>query len=227
MNYLDIIIAVVVVYFIVLGVRKGIVTMFMGIAGFILALITATGLMSLFSGILQELTGMPKGLGYIISSILIFFFVLLVCRGITNIILKLFTITSTRWIDRVGGGIFGFCIGGLIVSALLIMLTFIPFSDRLLPGKENSLLYPCALNFFPAIYDNVVILKPSAKSFQEIVEDIINGDLLESVNISHTDRGIIHTSAITLLVFNATGKLNTDNTSKCVPEILYHVSHHL
>ncbi len=227
MNYLDIIIAVVVVYFVVLGVRKGIVTMFMGIAGFILALITATGLMSLFSGILQDLTGMPKGFGYIVNFILIFFFVLLVCRGITNVILKLFTITSTRWIDRIGGGVFGFCIGGLIISGLLNVLTFIPFSDRLLPERENALLYPYALNFFPAIYDNIVILKPSAKSFQEIVEDIINGDILDTVNISHTERGILHNCASTLFAFNDTGKLNIDNTNKCVPEILYHVSHPL
>jgi len=191
MNYLDIVIAAIVVYFLVLGVRKGIVTMFMGIAGFVLALIIATGLMGAFSSVVQDLTGMPKGFAYVFSYILLFFSVLLIVRGLTNVLVKLFTVTSTRWVDRIGGGLFGFLIGNLLVSAVLIALSFFSFTDRMLPEKENSLLYSYSRNFFPTLYDYVVKLKPSAKSFEEIVEEILDGNVLETLQKTEAGREVL------------------------------------
>jgi len=191
MNYLDIVIAAIVVYFLVLGVRKGIVTMFMGIAGFVLALIIATGLMGAFSHVVQDLTGMPKGFAYVFSYILLFFSVLLIVRGLTNVLVKLFTVTSTRWVDRIGGGLFGFLIGNLLVSAVLIALSFFSFTDRMLPEKENSLLYSYSRNFFPTLYDYVVKLKPSAKLFEEIVEEILDGNVLETLQKTEAGREVL------------------------------------
>jgi membrane protein required for colicin V production len=191
MNYLDIVIAAIVVYFLVLGVRKGIVTMFMGIAGFVLALIIATGLMGAFSHVVQDLTGMPQGFAYVFSYILLFFSVLLIVRGLTNVLVKLFTVTSTRWVDRIGGGLFGFLIGNLLVSAVLIALSFFSFTDRMLPEKENSLLYSYSRNFFPTLYDYVVKLKPSAKSFEEIVEEILDGNVLETLQKTEAGREVL------------------------------------
>ncbi len=188
MNYLDIVIVAVVVCFLVLGVRKGIVTMCMGIAGFVLALITATGLMGIFSRVIQDFTEMPKGFAYVFSYILLFFSVLLVVRGITNVLVKLFTVTSTRWVDRIGGGLFGFLIGNLLISAVLIALSVFSFTDHMLPEKENSLLYLYSRNFFPTLYNYVVKLKPSAKSFQEIVEEIFYGDVLETLEKTEAGR---------------------------------------
>jgi len=107
------------------------------------------------------------------------------------VLVKLFTVTSTRWVDRIGGGLFGFLIGNLLVSAVLIALSFFSFTDRMLPEKENSLLYSYSRNFFPTLYDYVVKLKPSAKLFEEIVEEILDGNVLETLQKTEAGREVL------------------------------------
>jgi len=191
MNYLDIIILAVVGFFLAWGIKKGIVKTLAGVIGFILAMIIATAMMGMVAGILHNLFNMNKGAAYILSYVLLFIGVMLICYAAANIILKLFTITSTRWLDRVGGGILGFLVGSLIVSSVLVALSFFTFTERMLPEKEKSLLYPYARSFFPEFYNLIVKLKPAAKTFQDITGDILEGQPEDALKKTQAGRDLL------------------------------------
>jgi len=191
MNYLDIIILAVVGFFLYRGVKKGLIKTFSGIFGFFAALIVATGFMGVFAQLLQEAININTGIAYLISYLLLFFGVLFIFKFLSTMIVKLFTVTSTRWVDRIGGGLFGFLLGGLIVSSVLVLLSFFSFSEKLLPEAENSLLYPAAKGYAPAVYDFAVNLGPLSKKFTDITEDILKGQPADMLRESRAGRELL------------------------------------
>jgi len=191
MNYLDIVILAIVGFFLIRGIKSGLVNTLTGVVSFILALIIATGMMSTAAGFLQTYIRMDKEISYIIGYVVLFVGTLLVFKLAANVILKVFTITSMRWVDRIGGGLFGFFIGSMIVSSILVALSFFSFTERLLPERNQSYLYPYTKEFFPVVYNIVVKLKPAALSFQEISEDILEGKTLDALKKSQAGRELI------------------------------------
>lgn len=183
MNYIDIIILTVVGFFIAWGIKKGIIKTLAGVIGFILAMIIATAMMGMVAGVLHNLFNMNKGAAYVLSYVLLFIGVMLICHSAANVILKLFTITSTRWLDRVGGGILGFLVGSLIVSSILVILSFFTFTERM----DKSLLYPYARNFAPGFYN----LIPAAKTFQDITGDILDGQPEDALKKTQAGRDLL------------------------------------
>lgn len=191
MNYLDIAIAAIIGFFLVRGIKNGLVNTLTGVVSFILALIIATGMMSAIADILQNYIGMDKDISYIIGYVILFVGTLLFLRLAANVILKVFTITSMRWVDRIGGGLFGLFIGGMIVSSVLVALSFFSFTEQMLPERNKSFLYPYTKDFFPVVYNIVVKVKPAALSFQEIKEDILKGKTVEALKKSQAGRELI------------------------------------
>jgi len=191
MNYLDIAITAIVGFFLVRGVKSGLVNTLTGVISFILALIIATGMMSTAAGYLQAYIRMDKEISYIVGYVILFVGTLLVFKLAANVILKVFTITSMRWVDRIGGGLFGLFIGGMIVSSVLVALSFFSFTEKLLPERNQSFLYPYTKEFFPVVYNIVVKLKPASQSFQEITEEILDGKGVEALKKSQAGRELI------------------------------------
>ncbi|MFC1553946.1 CvpA family protein [candidate division KSB1 bacterium] len=191
MNYIDIIIAVVVGLLTARGLQKGLVKSLMGIIGFFLALVLSVALMGSLAEFMHSVFHIWKGVAYFLSFVLLFVSVVLICKTIASVIVKFFTITSTRWVDRIGGGVFGFLIGSLLISAVFVLLSFFSFTERLLPETENSALYPYAKNFFPAAYDLVVRVKPAARSFKDITGDILDGKTDDVLKRSEAGRELL------------------------------------
>ncbi len=191
MNYLDIIILAVVGFFLYRGVKKGLIKTFSGIFGFFAALIIATGFMGDFASLIRSAVNINTGIAYLLSYLLLFFGVLFIFKFLSTMLVKLFTVTSTRWVDRIGGGVLGFLLGGLIVSSVLVLLSFFSFSEKLLPEAENSLLYRPAKRFAPAVYDAVVNFGPLSKKFTNITEDILKGQPAEMLQRSRAGRELL------------------------------------
>ncbi len=191
MNYLDIIIVIVVGFLTFTGMRKGFVSTLAGIIGFFAALIIATGMMGAMAEVLQSVVNFSKGPAYLVSYIILFFGVIIIFKIAAKIIQKLFTVTSTKWVDQIGGGAFGFLLGGLIVSTVLNLLAFFPFSDKLLPEQENAILYPYAVGFAPGVYDLVVKMGPMSQKFEEITEDILKGEPIEFLKKTKAGRNLL------------------------------------
>ena len=134
---------------------------------------------------------MDKDISYIVGYVILFVGTLLILKLVANVILKVFTITSLRWVDRIGGGMFGLFIGSMIVSSVLVALSFFSFTERMLPERNQSFLYPYTKEFFPVVYNIVVKIKPASLSFQEIAEDILEGKTVEALKKSQAGRELI------------------------------------
>lgn len=191
MNYLDIIIVIVVGYFVIRGIQRGFVTMFSAIVGFIAALIVATGMMGSVGRLLQEHLRFGKGAAYLTAYIILFVAVVLLFKLAAKIVVKLFTLTSTRWVDRIGGAVFGLFIGVLVLSVILAIISFFSFTDRLLPEEEKSLLYPYVKESYPIVYNVLIKLKPAAKTFQGILDDILGGKSEEELKQTQAGRYLL------------------------------------
>jgi len=173
MNYLDLIIISIIGIFVIRGVQKGLLMTLTGVVSFLAALFIATGLVGSFAQRLQDTAAISKVSAYIFSYIVLFFGILLILRIVAHITLKIFEVTSTRWIDRVGGCIFGFLIGSLLLSVVFIVLSFFSFTERLLPERENSMLYTYTRNFFPSTYNVLKVIRPATHSFQDITAELL------------------------------------------------------
>lgn len=191
MNYLDIIIVVVVGLLTAWGVRKGLVKALAGIVGFLAALIIATSMVGFAAGNLTQATGLGTAAAYVISYIVLFLAVILAFKLTAHLITKLFEVTSLRWVDRGGGGLFGFLIGMLILSTLFTGLSFFSFTDRLMPERENSFFYPYARDFFPALYNTASKISPAAKTFQDIAAEMLKDSSSERLEKTEAGRKIL------------------------------------
>jgi len=191
MNYIDIIIAGVVGYFLYWGMKKGLIKTLAGIIGLFAALFIATTFMNVIADFLRVSLHFNKVFSYVFSYLALFVGTIFIFRFTANLIVKLFTVTSTRWIDRAGGGVFGFLLGSMIISAFFVFFSYFTITEKLLPERDSSMLYPYALSFFPAAYDIISDLGPVAKKFRDISEDILKDEPKEILERTHAGRDIL------------------------------------
>lgn len=192
MNYLDLIILTVVGIFVARGLNKGLIKSVGGVIGFVASLIIATAMVGTLANIMTDFLGINIGVSYLISYILLFVGLIFVFKFVVHIFEKMFEITLlTMWVNKAGGGFLGFLMGSLLVSSVLVFLAFFPFTDRLLPEKENSFLYPYAHQFFPVTYDVFSRITPATQRFNEILEDMLKSEPIESLKNYQAGRDLL------------------------------------
>ncbi|MFC1555955.1 CvpA family protein [candidate division KSB1 bacterium] len=191
MNYLDIFIIIVVGLLSFWGINKGLVKALAGIVGFLAALMIATGFVGVLADKLQDVMGLSNAASYVLAYVVLFFSIILIFKISAHLITKLFEVSSLRWVDRTGGGAFGFMIGGLILSFLFTALSFFSFTDKMLPERENSFLYPYARDFYPAIYNVVSKISPASKTFQDISAEILKEHPRETLMRTEAGRKVL------------------------------------
>ncbi len=139
MNPFDILIVVILGYSLVRGLFRGLVKEIASIigvfGGFYAAYTYYQILAKLLSGLIHDVSYLN-----ILSFLIIFCGVLIVVSVLGVIIKYLLNIAFLGWVDRIGGVIFGFAKGLLIVSVLFISLTaFLPKGSAFI---KNSVLAP-------------------------------------------------------------------------------------
>jgi len=170
MNWIDIVLGVIVLLFIIRGILKGLFKEGFGLAGVIVGLIVGINRYQQLGMVIHnQLTFLSSKMCNIIAFIIIFggIAILGTVAGILlhNISLRYPTI---RGVKEGGGLILGFLEGILICSIILILLSISPFSIKLNKWSEGSILKPYLMRVGPFIYDNIVLLTPGkAKKFME------------------------------------------------------------
>jgi membrane protein required for colicin V production len=139
MNPFDILIIVILGYSLIRGLFRGLVKEISSVigvfGGFYAAYTYYKILADLLSGLIQDISYLN-----ILSFMIIFCGVLIVVSVLGVIIKYLLNIAFLGWVDRIGGVIFGFAKGILIVSVIFISLTaFLPKGS---PFIKNSVLAP-------------------------------------------------------------------------------------
>ncbi|OQX27502.1 MAG: hypothetical protein BWK80_04915 [Desulfobacteraceae bacterium IS3] len=139
MNTLDILIIIIISYYLVMGLFRGIIRELAAIIGVVAGFYAAY---SYYPHVAKYAVRWMSNTSYInILSFLIIFFSVFILVGILGIIIKyLLKIVTVSWIDRGFGGAFGFIKGILITSVILMVLT--AFLQKGTPVIKNSLLSP-------------------------------------------------------------------------------------
>ena len=160
MNYIDIIIAAIVVVFGIFGLRKGLIREAATLAGLFLGLWVAFHFSDFTADKLTHLWEIdPKYLN-VIAFIVTFIVVAILVNLLGRLVAKLVKAINLGLIDRLGGFVIGGA-KGLLICSLIIMLLNVFNEKKVLSdeAKEKSMLYPYVEQTVPYVYQGFDLVK--------------------------------------------------------------------
>lgn len=168
MNYVDIIIAVVLVAFGVGGLRKGIITEAATLLGLGFGLYGAFHFSDFTADkLLQWVEINPKYLN-LISFIVTFLVVAILVNLLGRIVTKIVKSLNLGFIDKLGGFLFGIAKGVLICSLLVMLLNVFKMNGIIKEKtKEESLFYPWVEKAVPYVYQGFDLVKEAMRNDDE------------------------------------------------------------
>ncbi|MBN2357028.1 CvpA family protein [candidate division KSB1 bacterium] len=168
MNTIDIIVLVVLTYFVYKGSKAGMIEELLGITGWVIAIILALR----FGGMAGEYVvgKLPLAIG-ISASIIGFIIVLLLVRIAFKVFSggfkKMVSSDAQTSLDRFLGAAIGFLKGAFFVSLFALAIQSMPLGEKMQTFREESALYPHMTKFARVVVDSVVKFIPQIQS-QEI-----------------------------------------------------------
>ncbi len=165
MNTIDIIVLIILVYFVYQGSRFGMVAEFLGITGWVIAIILALR----FGGMVGEyvVTKLPLAVGIsasIIGFIVVLILVRLAFKLLSGGLKKMGGSENQSSLDRFLGAAVGFFKGAFFVSLLALALQTMPLGDKVQSLREESVLYPHMTKFARIVVDSVIKFIPQIQS---------------------------------------------------------------
>ncbi|HHS13373.1 MAG TPA: CvpA family protein [bacterium] len=174
MNTIDITILVIIGFFAVKGLFKGVFLETFTLMGLLLGCVLALRGMGVPASFIQRIIAMPNLLASTLGFILILMGVVVLFRILGGIIKKLAHWSLLGWIDRAGGFIIGFFKGTLVASLLILLISLIPMSEELAAEQRNSLLYSPVKTVAPAVFNMVKRVVPRTKEFMEEIRETLD-----------------------------------------------------
>jgi uncharacterized membrane protein required for colicin V production len=158
---IGLIILVVILIFLVDGVRRGLVRQIFEIVGLVAAFVGAYYTYHYFAAQYRGSTQLAHHGVTIAATIVVFVVVALVFHLIGMLLGKIASVTVLGPVDRIGGGLLGAIKGVLFVSLLCVLCFSLPFPDGF---KEKLKRDPVASRVYPVLpklYDSVVRHPPA------------------------------------------------------------------
>jgi membrane protein required for colicin V production len=153
MNWLDIILALPVLWFTFKGFRNGLIIELASLAALILGIFIALHFSFYAEDYLRENFEIAENYLYIISFAITFLIVAVVIYLFGKIIHKLVSIIALGFLNRLAGAVFGFLKAVLVLSVILYFLDGFDTNSNILKPevKEHSLLYKPVQSVVPMI----------------------------------------------------------------------------
>ena len=164
MNYLDIIIAIILLLFGLKGFRKGLIIEVVTLLAFAVGIYGAMHFSDFTAAHLQDFMDInPKYINtvaFVLTFILLVVLVNLLGRWITNLIKAM----NLNFWNKLGGAVFGAVKGVLLCSVLLMVLTNFQLIGVVKSEvREQSLLYPYVEKTVPFVYRGFDLVRDYAK----------------------------------------------------------------
>lgn len=168
MNYIDIIIAVIMVAFGIGGWRKGIITEAATLLGLGLGLYGAFHFSDFTADkLVQWIEINPKYLN-LISFIVTFIVVAVLVNLLGRLVTKIVKSINLGFVDKIGGFLFGLAKGVLICSLLVMLLNAFKMINVVKEEtKQESLLYPYIEKAVPYVYQGFDLVKEAVHNATE------------------------------------------------------------
>jgi uncharacterized membrane protein required for colicin V production len=119
---------------------------------------------------------LPEFAARIIVFIILFLIVNIIIRLLSNMLNKFAKVTFLQPVNKIAGGVFAFIKITLILSILIILVEFLPFSEQFLNaiGREESVSFNFVRNFALNIHNIVTAIFPASESLNTKMMDTIN-----------------------------------------------------
>jgi membrane protein required for colicin V production len=157
MNWLDIIIAIILVIGLFFGLKAGLIKAVISLAGLILAIFLAG---RFYQGLADKLTFISSDkVAGIVAYIIILVVVMIAAAIIAWLLSKLVSAIMLGWINHLGGAIFGLLIAGIFIGAILaIWARYGSGGDTISNSFLGSFLadkFPLVLALLPGEFDSI------------------------------------------------------------------------
>lgn len=175
MNYFDIFFLIILIYFTIRGLFRGLINELMILVSLILGFILATFYHDTLSTFLQGIFhDINISVLKIISFALIFIIVTIVARVLAKMLDKIVTFTFLQPVNRIAGAFFGLGKGLFIIGILFALIDVIPFSNFMMEkaGIKNSLLYSPIKSIIETLYNFILSIAPSNFNIED---NLLNG----------------------------------------------------
>jgi len=148
------------------------------LAGYLIAL----RIKSNVAGLIQTWIHLPDIVINTVSFILIFVLIIILFRFIAGRIKEFFKWTFLGWVDRGGGFLIGLLKGSLIASLLVLLISIIPFSERVKAEQEQSYLFLPVRSIAPAVFNIIKKAYPKTENFYQEVKQGLTAESQKAVD---------------------------------------------
>ena len=180
MNSLDVIFLIIIIIFSIRGLFRGLITEFIVLTALILGYVAAFTYLDYGIVILIKFfPKLPEFAARVISFVIIFLIINIILRSLGKILNQFVKYVFLKSINRLAGAVFGMMKIVLIISLVLILIDFIPFSGHFLTftGAYESQLYQPVKSFAPQVYRVVISIIPgSSEIHQQVIDTIQQAD---------------------------------------------------
>jgi len=150
METFDIIAGAILLLFLILGLKNGLVIELASLLGIVLAIILASRYSGSLAGWLQGLV--THEVAPAVAFVLLFVVVLLLVHLVARLIDKMLESMALNWVNRILGGAFGVLKGAFLISTVLFLLEAAGIADNVIAAstREGAMLYKPLIKFAPA-----------------------------------------------------------------------------
>ncbi|MFO7890848.1 MAG: CvpA family protein [bacterium] len=199
MNTFDLIILLILGFFCVKGLFRGMVLEVFTLIGLLAGYLVALRVKSDLTVFIQKWIQLPDIVINTVSFLLILMVIVILFRFIAGRIRQIFKWTFLGWVDKGGGLLIGLLKGGLIASLLVLLISLIPLSQKVNKEQEKSLLFSPVRSIAPAVFNIIKTAFPKTENFyhevkqglttesQKAVDDIVSKQI-ESLKEKNSEK---------------------------------------
>ena len=178
MNYLDIIIAIILILFAIVGFRNGVIREAFALIAFGIGIYGALKLSDYVGKWLGKIINFSEEWMSVISFIIVFVALALLINWLGGLLANLIESLNLGFVDKLGGIVFGVAKGILLIGVLILLLDFFGIKDILNKETcEKSKLYKTSEKVATWIYDNksswIDRLDEEYKKLEETIDDLL------------------------------------------------------
>ena len=156
MNWLDIVIAVVLIFPIFTGLKQGLIKAALSLAGLTVGEVLASNFYQQLAGVLGFIAN--KDIVNVVAFIIILVVVMIIANVAAVLLKATAKVVMLGWVDHLGGAVFGFLMGAIFMGALLA--AFVKFFGTGLVTESwlAAILldkFPLVLGLLPSEFDAI------------------------------------------------------------------------
>lgn len=190
MNIIDICIVVILAFFGIKGLIRGIILEVFTLVGLLIGYIVALREMSSVTGFVIRYIHIHELFLNVLSFIVIFLAIIFIFRWLAGLLRKFAKWTLITWVDRLGGIAFGVFKGSLVASLVILLVSLLPLPESVEEVQNQSVLFKPVRAVAPAVFNLFEKMFPETKDFYDEVREGFKdsqGDVIDKLRDRQLD----------------------------------------